>query len=118
MFLICIRLCIFVYSTTSPSTSHDNVARSERLLNRWECQYHLTSSKRSATVQQKIIEQADATNDGRGNMDQLSSEEESQSWDFNDNMESLDLSETTSLKQKQDQIYGTICKVLLLNNKN
>ena len=97
---------IFVYSTTSPSISHDNVARSERLMNRRECQYHLTSSKRSATVQQQIIEQADATNDGHGNMDQFSSEE-SQSWDFNDNTESLDLSEATSVKQKQDVSINT-----------
>ena len=46
-------------------------------MNRRECQYHLISSKRSATVQQQIIEQADATNDGHEITDQFSSEEES-----------------------------------------
>ena len=75
-------------------------------MNRWECQYHLISSKRSATVQQQIIEQADATNDGNEITDQFSSEEESQSRDRNDNTESLDLSEATSV-QKQDVSINT-----------
>ena len=32
---------IFVYSATNQSTSHESVARSERLMNRRERQYHL-----------------------------------------------------------------------------
>ena len=76
-------------------------------MNHRECQYDLISSKRSATVQQQIIEQADATNDGHEITDQFSSEEESQSRDCNDNTESLDLSEATSVQQKQDVSINT-----------
>ena len=55
-------------------------------MNHQECQYHLTSGNRCATVQQQLVEQEATISGEHRNSDQLSNDEdENQNWYSNNN---------------------------------